>query len=268
MKNAIILGASLATACFLLPGISRARMYSVNTGRFQTMDSFEGTQENPQTLHKYLYVADDPVNGTDPTGHDFDLDFSFDTFFGSFSLGGLGAQIEMLAEEAVAGDVEVPMTSEKAIARYGAYKDSVVKAGNWPNERRWMTTFNIPDGITSDPDYNWINSGGGGKTKKIYLNRDIEPRLENALDKLKTGHNLNQLKTFDGCFNARSARGATSISAHAYGIALDINASDNQMGTSGSQPQSLVDAFTESGFIWGGSFSRGRQDPMHFSLGF
>ena len=38
-----------------------------------TMDTFEGTQTDPLGLHKYLYVADNPVNLNDPTGHDFDI---------------------------------------------------------------------------------------------------------------------------------------------------------------------------------------------------
>jgi RHS repeat-associated protein len=78
----------------------RARYYQPNTGRFWTMDSYDGNQEDPLSLHKYLYVADNPVNMVDPTGHDFDLDFFLGSFLDSFSIGGLGARIEMLAEEA------------------------------------------------------------------------------------------------------------------------------------------------------------------------
>jgi hypothetical protein len=46
---------------------------SPDAGRFQTMDSYEGTQEEPLTLHKYLYAHADPVNGTDPSGEFFDF---------------------------------------------------------------------------------------------------------------------------------------------------------------------------------------------------
>jgi hypothetical protein len=38
-------------------------------GRFSSMDSFEGNDGDPQSLHKYLYCGKDPVNGVDPTGH-------------------------------------------------------------------------------------------------------------------------------------------------------------------------------------------------------
>jgi hypothetical protein len=35
-----------------------------------TMDTYEGDQNDPLSLHKYLYVADNPVNHIDPSGHD------------------------------------------------------------------------------------------------------------------------------------------------------------------------------------------------------
>jgi hypothetical protein len=51
-----------------------ARVYlNPNTGRFWTMDSYEGDNEDPLSLHKYLYCHGNPVNGIDPSGHDFDL---------------------------------------------------------------------------------------------------------------------------------------------------------------------------------------------------
>jgi hypothetical protein len=37
-------------------------------GRFVSTDPFGGDTEQPRTLHRYLYVAADPVNATDPTG--------------------------------------------------------------------------------------------------------------------------------------------------------------------------------------------------------
>jgi RHS repeat-associated protein len=48
----------------------RARWLNQDSGRFWTMDSYEGEQVKPQSLHKYLYVGSDPVNKSDPTGND------------------------------------------------------------------------------------------------------------------------------------------------------------------------------------------------------
>ena len=54
---------------------NRARYYDQRQGRFWTMDTTEGSQEDPLTLHKYLYSADAPVNLLDPSGLDFVSDF-------------------------------------------------------------------------------------------------------------------------------------------------------------------------------------------------
>jgi RHS repeat-associated protein len=47
----------------------RARYYKPDTGRFWTMDSFAGRQEEPLSLHRYLYGWDNPVNMDDPSGN-------------------------------------------------------------------------------------------------------------------------------------------------------------------------------------------------------
>jgi RHS repeat-associated protein len=49
---------------------NRARYLNVSTGRFWSMDTQEGEDESPLSLHKYLYCDSDPVNGRDPSGHD------------------------------------------------------------------------------------------------------------------------------------------------------------------------------------------------------
>jgi len=46
----------------------RARWYDQNTGRFNRMDPYAGNNQDPQSLHKYLYCHANPVNGIDPSG--------------------------------------------------------------------------------------------------------------------------------------------------------------------------------------------------------
>ena len=48
----------------------RARYYEAQTGRFWTGDTEEGDQEDPLSLHKYLYCRGNPVNLSDPSGYD------------------------------------------------------------------------------------------------------------------------------------------------------------------------------------------------------
>ncbi len=46
----------------------RARYYDPLNGRFNQTDTFAGSLQDPQSLHKYLYCHANPVNAIDPTG--------------------------------------------------------------------------------------------------------------------------------------------------------------------------------------------------------
>ncbi len=48
----------------------RARYYKPDSGRFWTMDTYDGTSEDPLSLHKYVYCKNNPISGIDPGGHD------------------------------------------------------------------------------------------------------------------------------------------------------------------------------------------------------
>jgi RHS repeat-associated protein len=52
---------------------NRARYLDVRSGRFWGMDTDEGNNEDPASLHKYLYAGANPVDRVDPSGHDFDI---------------------------------------------------------------------------------------------------------------------------------------------------------------------------------------------------
>jgi RHS repeat-associated protein len=44
------------------------RIYDPVLWRFTSKDPVQGTYENPMTLHRYLYVTNNPINDKDPTG--------------------------------------------------------------------------------------------------------------------------------------------------------------------------------------------------------
>jgi len=52
-------------ACYL-----RARWYLPEWGRFLSRDSYEGTDDDPVSQNRFLYTHANPVNNTDPTGHE------------------------------------------------------------------------------------------------------------------------------------------------------------------------------------------------------
>ena len=57
----------------------RARYYNQNNGRFNRVDPFAGNTTDPQSLHKYTYCHNNPVNGIDPSGESLLLSFTKST---------------------------------------------------------------------------------------------------------------------------------------------------------------------------------------------
>ena len=134
------------------------------------------------------------------------------------------------------------LTSTECISRYGAaYKES--------NMVLWDVPTELEIGVIP---------------KRIYCNRDMIAPLTQAFKKLiETGH-VKELKTWDGCFNIRNKRGASSASLHSWGVAIDVNAAWNGFGKKPTLSAGFVKCFTDSGFDWGGVWTK--PDSMHFQL--
>lgn len=67
----------------------------------------------------------------------------------------------------------------------------------------------------------------------------------------------------DWSYENRTVRGAgTAKSNHAFGLAIDVNALANVMGTTGEMPAEVVTQWEIEGGDWGGDWAR--PDPMHF----
>ena len=66
----------------------------------------------------------------------------------------------------------------------------------------------------------------------------------------------------DWSYGNRDIRGGASKSNHAFGIAIDVNALTNVLGTAGDMPMEVVEQWEVEGGGWGGRWSR--PDPMHF----
>jgi hypothetical protein len=75
-----------------------------------------------------------------------------------------------------------------------------------------------------------------------------------------------QIRSFGGCFAFRPQRTGTKLSAHAWGIALDLNPESNAQGTAGNMDAAVVAIFKEAGFTWGGEWQGSKRDPMHFQF--
>src|SRR3712207_3383582 len=70
---------------------------------------------------------------------------------------------------------------------------------------------------------------------------------------------------YAGCYAPRRIPGSGSLSLHAWGLAVDINASDNPQGAEPTMDPRIVAAFEDAGFTWGGRWPTA-PDGMHFEL--
>ena len=136
------------------------------------------------------------------------------------------------------------ITSQQCFGRYG---------DPFQNERKFMTMWDVPAEVEH-----------GAIPKKIYCNKDIVPLLNQAFKNINDRGLANQVKTWDGCFNIRKKRGATSMSLHSWGLAIDVNAAWNGFGKKPTMSPELVKCFTDAGLDWGGIWKK--PDGMHFQI--
>lgn len=109
--------------------------------------------------------------------------------------------------------------------------------------------------------------------QKTRLNQAAARGVQNAAAMLRERHDLRGrgwLKV-DGSYVWRKIAGENALSAHSYGIAIDLGARVapywrwsrlNPHPLQGAYPSEIVEAFERNGFIWGGKWHE--YDLMHF----
>ena len=101
---------------------------------------------------------------------------------------------------------------------------------------------------------------------RVVCHRALLAQLTGALRELRSeglGHTVNP-GDFGGCWSPRfiGRNPSGQLSHHAWGIAIDLNASANAFGTKSDQDDRLVETMERWGFTWGGRWLI--PDPMHF----
>jgi D-alanyl-D-alanine carboxypeptidase len=126
------------------------------------------------------------------------------------------------------------------------------KAANF--ESKWMVTWKVKESFPWFPN------------KTIYIHKDFMALLQKAFTALQQAGLHTQIKTFDGCFNIRFVRGSKTVySIHSWGCAIDLNAKDNGLATSGKWTPAFINTMEACGVFCGQNW-HGRKDPMHFAL--
>jgi hypothetical protein len=101
---------------------------------------------------------------------------------------------------------------------------------------------------------------------RVTCNRSIFPQLVGALTEIQREGlaHLVDPADYGGCYSPRfvNHNPSVGISHHSWGVAIDINVSQNPFGHSPSQDPRIVRAFADWGFTWGGNWLV--PDGMHF----
>ena len=101
----------------------------------------------------------------------------------------------------------------------------------------------------------------------VACHREMIPPLRAALGELAR-RGLSRLVNpgdYAGCHAPRRIQARGQLSLHAWGVAIDLNASANPFMGRSRQDRRLVRTMQRHGFTWGGEWPT-RPDPMHFEL--
>ena len=101
----------------------------------------------------------------------------------------------------------------------------------------------------------------------VTCNKRLFPPLRRALRALERRGLSGVVDRADyaGCHAPRRIPGSGSLSLHAWGLAIDLNAAANPRLRGSRQDSRLVNAMEDAGFTWGGRWPT-VPDPMHFEL--
>jgi hypothetical protein len=129
-------------------------------------------------------------------------------------------------------------------------------------------TYRVLGGGAIAPDPAWVASHIVTDTVpilgRVTCNRLLFPQLKAALAEVVARGLAGTIHSTAGCYNPRFIAGTSSLSNHAFGLAIDINAPENARGTAGQMNRQVVQIFEKWGFTWGGVWHY--TDPMHFEM--
>jgi len=128
---------------------------------------------------------------------------------------------------------------------------------------RWQADFLVHIALPFPMSLSWDKSR---TVTQMTCNRFLGGVFTEVFARLQSANVQKQITSFGGCFSFRPQRTGTKLSAHSWGIAIDLNPETNAQGTTGDMDSSVINIFREAGFEWGGDWQGRLRDPMHFQF--
>lgn len=154
-----------------------------------------------------------------------------------------------------------PSGLDQIIASFGNVHDYIQSDGTL--DLRWQTEFMNRVGLPFPLLLSWDHSRSIGQ---FSCHKRLATVFESVFATILDRGLQARIKTFGGCFAFRPQRSGVKLSTHSWGIAIDLNPETNSQGSAGDMDSQVIEVFREAGFAWGGDWSGGRRDPMHFQF--
>jgi hypothetical protein len=101
---------------------------------------------------------------------------------------------------------------------------------------------------------------------RILCHKKLVKLLTGAFEEISQQRQERYVTSYGCCFNFRSKQSSHQLSAHCWGIAIDLNTELDYRGRGNAIHESIVRIFKTHGFEWGGDWSGKRRNPMHFQF--
>ena len=128
---------------------------------------------------------------------------------------------------------------------------------------RWQTEFLTRITLPFPLALSWDKSR---TVSEMTCHKLIASIFTDVLGRLQSAGLQEKITSFGGCFSFRPQRTGTKLSAHSWGIAIDLNPETNAQGTAGNMDSGVIEIFRDAGFEWGGDWQGRVRDPMHFQF--
>jgi RHS repeat-associated protein len=122
---------------------NRARYLNVETGRFISQDTFEGSPFEPKSLHKYLYAEVNPVSNLDPSGKSIISEIQALHIRATAFVSSVGVMIQRAFQNGTIGNFwrQLGENAERFAEAVLAMKPNLIVERNLPVANRFIDFF-------------------------------------------------------------------------------------------------------------------------------
>jgi RHS repeat-associated protein len=178
---------------------NRARYLNTSTGRFWSMDTEQGDDRDPISLHKYLYDEGNPVDNLDPTGNEID------EVIGSFAVAATINALPTLNFNAVVNGVKQALPYQVVVVtpKSGAAYEPTSKVKNSAQALVAGVKQDTPIRIAVPPGINPQTTVDQWSSGSIWSSRSaLNPRTWSAFKKFWSDPANNYKKVYGAIYDA------------------------------------------------------------------